>query len=375
MSATYIHTKHKAGLAPIILRCLGYLYFIGVAAAIIYLWCFTQNRFVSAADFKISSQDSSSAAAGIVSLALPGLTDSGSMDSQVAIGYINSTDLLLQLEKEKEFNLVEHYSSPSRDLIFRLAPNASLEDRLKYYRNRIYAHFDKDTGLTELTVDTFNPELSQKIAKYILKKSEVFMNTINQSIADQQLSFVRSEVDRTTKQVDDLNKELITLQNAHNFITPDEVISASLKAVETLRMQHLQAEAELSSLLRDSPNSPRIETVRSQLRSLSELIDIESAKLSGSDRDRLNQLLIQFNELKAKFDFAISLRAGALAMLEKTRSSTIAQSRFFSVIQNPYLPQDVAIPQRPYATITILVLGVLLFLIFRALTNSIFERA
>lgn len=369
MSATYIHTKHKAGLSQVILRFLAYFYFIGMAAMIFYLWCFTQDRFITTADFKISSQDNTSAAAGIVALALPGLTDSGSMDSQVAIGYVNSTDLLLDLEKE--FKLVEHYTSPSRDLIFRLAPDSTFEDRLKYYRNRIYAHFDKDTGLTEITVDTFKPGLSKKIAESILKKSELFMNTINQSIADQQLSFVRSEVKRTTELVENLNKEMLALQNAHNFISPDEVISASLKAVETLRMEHLKADAELSSLLRDSPNSPRIEAVRSQLRSLNELIDIESAKLSGPEKDRLNQLLMQFNQLKLKFDYAITLRAGAEAMMEKNRSTAIAQSRFFSVIQNPFLPEDVGIPKRPYATAMILVLGLLLFQILRALTRSL----
>lgn len=373
MSATYIHTKHKAGISQIILRFLAFLYFAGLAAVLVYLWFFTQNRFLTIAEFKISSQDTSGAVSGIVSLALPGLTDSGSMDSQVAIGYIHSSDLLLYLEKK--FDLVEHYGSPSRDLVFRLAPDSSLEDRLKYYRDRIYAHYNQDTGLTEITVDTFKPELSKKIAEHILEETKTFMNKINQSIAGQQLAFVRSEVERTTKMVEDLNNEMLTLQNANKFISPNEVISSSLKAVETLRMKHLQAEAQLSSLLRDSPNSPRIETVRSEIRSLNELIDIESAKLSGPEKDRLNQLLMQFNQLKIRFEYAINLRAGAEAMMEKNRSTAIAQSRFFTIIQNPYLSEDVGLPRRTYATITILVLGILLFLIFRALVKSVFERA
>lgn len=373
MSATYIHTQRKPGFSQMVIRFLAALYFIGLAAAIAYLWMFTQDRFISTAEFKISQQDASGVEAGLVQLALPGLSDSGSMDSQVAIGYIDSADLLLEIEKD--FNLVEHYTSPSRDFVFRMKRDANLEERLEYYRSRILAHFNKDTGMTIITVDTFSPELSKKIASTLLKKAEEFINVINQQIADQQLGFVRGEVERTATRVEELNKELIILQNEHNFINPEEVISGSLQAVQEMRLDLLRSEAELSSILRDSPNSPRIETLRSHIRSVNELIDIESAKLSGTEKDRMNQLLLQFKQLALKIDFATRLRTGAETMLEKNRVEAIAHSKFFTVIQNPYLPEDVAIPRRPYATVVIVVLGFLMFLILRALTRSIFERA
>ena len=373
MSATYIHTKRKAGFSHIVLRLLAILYFIGVIATVVYLWVCTQDRFITTAAFKISRQDSAGVEAGLVQLALPGLSDSGSMDSQITIGFINSADLLLQLEKE--FDLVNHYTAPTRDIVFRLEADATLEERLKYYRDRISAHFDASTGMTMISVDTFKPELSKQIAATLLQKSEAFVNDINQDIAEQQLSFIRSEVERTANQVEEVNKQLLTLQNEHNFIRPDEVISSNLRAIQEMKMDNLRSEAELSSILRDSPNSPRIDTIKSRLRSLNELIAIESAKLSGPENDRLNQLLVQFKQLELKLEFVIRLRSGALMMLEKNRVDAVARSRFFTVIQNPYLPEDIAIPKRWYATTSILCLGVLVFLILRALTLSVFERA
>ncbi len=373
MSATYIHTKRKPGFSKLILRFFAFLYFAALVASIVYLWVFTQDRFVSSAAFKVSKQGGSGMDAGLVQLALPGLSDSGSMDSQITIGYIDSADLLVSLEKE--FHLLQHFSSPLKDYFFRLDPDANLEERLTYYRSRISSHYNKETGMTEIHVDTFNPELSRDIAATLLRKAEDFINVINQEIADQQLGFTRSELERANKQVMEANNELLTLQNQHNFIRPDEVISANLKAVEAMKMEHLRAQAELSSLLRDSPSSPRIETTRSRLRSLGELIEIEGAKLSGPEKDRLNQLLVKFQEHEFRIEFANRLRAGAEAMLERNRVEAVARSRFFTVIQHPYLPEDVAIPRRPYATATILVLGALMFLIFRALVTSVFERA
>jgi capsular polysaccharide transport system permease protein len=374
MSSTYIHTKKKSASTVIYLKALAVLYFMGLVIAIAYLWFMTQDRYVSTAAFKISRQEASSGLdGGIVQLALPGIADSGSMDSQVAIGYINSADLLMDLEKQ--FNLIEHFSAPEMDFIFRMEPDDALEARLEYYRKHIYADFNNETGLTEVTVDTFKPELSQKVAAAVLKRAEGFVNQINQDVADQQLAFIRGEVDRTSERVSEVHRELIELQNKHRFISPSEVINASLAAVQELQMEKLRADAELSSLLRDSPESPSIDNLQSRLRSLNELIDKETAKLSGPERDRLNKLLMDFKEIELKLETATRLRTGAEMLLEKNRTDAVARSRFFSVIQTPYLPEGVALPRRLYATITIIFLGLLCFLILRALLFSVYDRA
>lgn len=371
MSATYIHTKRKAGFSILILRFLALLYFVTLIASVVYLWVCTQDRYISTAEFKVSQQSLSGSEVAIPQLALTGLSDAGSVDSQIVIGYVDSADLLLGLEKE--YNLIEHYQSPKIDFVFRLKRNANLEERLDYYRNRILAHFDKETGMTVITVDTFEPQLSQTIAKTLLKRAEDYINQVNQAIADQQLTFVRSEVERSAKKIDDLNVELITLQNENNFISPTESISATLSTVQKMKLEVFKSQAELATIERDSPNSPRLDNLRSQLRSLEELIAVESAKLSGTEKDRLNQLLVRFKILDNKIEFAVRLRAAAEAMLEKTRLTAIARSRFITVIQTPYLPEDVGMPRRPYATVTLLILGGLLFFIFRAVTKSIFS--
>ncbi|MES2438359.1 MAG: hypothetical protein V4584_04810 [Verrucomicrobiota bacterium] len=371
MSATYIHTKRKAGFSVLILRFLAILYFLALAASVVYLWVCTQNRFISTAEFKVSQQSLSGSEVGIPQFALTGLSDAGSVDSQIVIGYVNSSDLLLSLERE--YNLIEHYQAPRIDFVFRLKHDANLEQRLEYYRSRILAHYDKETGMTVITVDTFDARLSQTIAQTLLKRSEDYINHVNQTIADQQLHFVHSEVERSAKRIDDLNVELITLQNENNFITPTETISATLSTVQKMKLEAFKNQAELATIERDSPNSPRIDNLRSQLRSLEELIAIESAKLSGTEKDRLNQLLVRYKLLDGKMEFAIRLRGAAESMLEKTRLNAIARSRFLTVIQNPYLPEDVGMPRRPYATVTLLVLGGLLFFIFRAITKSIFS--
>jgi capsular polysaccharide transport system permease protein len=351
---------------------LGTLYILLLACIIAYIWIFAQDRFISVASFKISRQSASAAEIGLAQLALPGLSDSGSADSQIAIGFVASTDLLLELESE--LALQEHFATPARDFVFRLDHAAPLEQRLEYYRKRIFAKYDKETGLTMLTVDTFEPSLSKKIAEEILTRTEAFINSLNQTIADQQLIFIRNEVDLAEKQVRDASLELLALQNAHNLVSPDEAISASLSTVHELKLQTLRLETTLASIERDSPDSPRIATIRSQLKSLAEKTAIESVKISGPEQDRLNQILARYKELELQLNFAIRLRTGAETLLQKHRVDAAARSHFLSIIQRPFLPEDVGYPRRAYATVTILVLGLLLFLILRVLAHSIYER-
>lgn len=371
MSATYTHTKRKLGFTLIFLRFLAVLYFLGLAASVVYLWLFTQDRFISTAEFKVSRQSVSGNDAGFAQFALPGLGDSGSVDSQVVIGFVNSADLLLALENE--YHLADHYQAPNKDFVFRLERDANLEERLKYYRKRIAAHFDMETGLTVMTVDTFDPKLSRDLAVSLLKRAEKFINTVNKDIADQQLDFVRSEVELAARKVDELNAELVALQNENNLISPNEVIAATLAAIEKLRLETLQTQTEVATLERDSPNSPRIESLRSRLRSLNELISVESAKISGPEKSRLNQLLVRYKLLEQKLAFAIQLRTGAESLLERNRVEAVANSRFLTVIQHPFLPEDVGLPRRPYASVTLITLGLLIFLIFRAITKAIFS--
>lgn len=360
------------GFPTLLFGFLGVLYFLILGCVVAYIWMVAQDRFISISSFKITRQNTSTGELGFAQLALPGLSDTGSVDSQIAIGFVDSTDLLLKLEKE--FKLAEHYSAPATDFIFRLDADARLEERLEYYRDRIFAHFDKETGMTMLTVDTFDPALSKQLAEAVLQRTEVFINTLNQTVADQQLSFIRSEVERADKHVRDVNKELLDLQNAHNLVTPDEAITSNLRAVEELRMERLRTETSLASIERDSPESPRIETLRSRLRSLDEQIAIESSKISGPEKDRLNQILAEFRDLTQKLAFATQLRTGAETLLEKHRIDAAARTRFLSIIQHPYLPEDVGYPRRPYATATIIALGILLFLMLRVFVHSIYER-
>jgi capsular polysaccharide transport system permease protein len=223
-------------------------------------------------------------------------------------------------------------------------------------------------------VDTFDPHLSKKIAEAVLVRTETFINDINHAVADQQLVFVKTEVERAESHVKEVTLEMLNLQNKYNIITPEAAISENLNRMQGLRLEQLELAKNVATLKRDSPDSPLIDKLQSELCSLEELIREEGTRISGPEQDRLNQILAEYKELDLKLEFAIRMRASAEALLEKHRIEAAARSRFISTIQKPYLPEDVGYPLRTYASISILICGCLLFTILRVIFQAISEK-
>ena len=341
-------------------------------APVIYLFFIAENRYRTESHFTVVVEEASNVEASMGLLDFVGGTSGVANDTQIAIGFIHSADLLFELEDE--FDLLEHYSAPSIDFIFRLARNASREDRIKYYREKILAQADAASGLTILTVESFSPDLSKELSEYILIKTEEFINELNKEIASRRLSFAQEELDRAHNVIKQNERALLDFQNEYKIIQPEAIIQAQLEAIQGLRLDKIRRGIELATIEASSPNSPMRESLRNAINNLDREIKKQEAALSGPEAQKLNQVLAQFKELQLNLELSLNLRKGAELILEKTRAEAITTSRFFSVIQRPYLLDDETHPRRLYLSVTSIALILLVLYLIRAIIASIYDR-
>lgn len=337
-----------------------------------YLIFFTEDRFVSESQFSIVVEEGSTVEASMGILAMVGGQTSGSVDTQSVIGFIHSIDLLLEIEEE--FALVEHFTAPKKDIVFRLAQTPTLEERIDYYRKHIGAVNNATTGLVVLTVETFSPELSFEISKSILNKTESFINNLNKEVAKKRLDFAENEVDRANEKIQSNEQALLKFQNDHKIIQPEAIIQAQLASIQMLKLEKINREVALITLRTSAPNSPNIKAQEVAVDQLGRSIEAQEASLSGPDQQKLNQLLAQYKEIQLNLGFAIELRKGAEFILEKTRVETISTSRFFSIIQKPYLSEESTYPRRWYLSVTSILVILLSFYILKSIIASIYDR-
>lgn len=349
------------------------LTFLAVCATMVfYITMIAENRYDSVARFTVVVEDTSNidAANGVMSLLSKGT--GANTDTDAVIGFIHSSDMLKEIEDE--FDLVQHYSSPKNDIVYKLGSDALFEERLRYYRKTIEAKHNKATGLIDLTVQTFEPELSLAISKFILSKTEVFINELNQKVAAERLDFVRRELKRTQKNVTEKKDALLAFQNTNKIIDPVTIIEAQLQGIQQMKLDMIKMELELTMLKTSSPNSSNIKAREAAIEELGRIIKKEEARATGEDSEKMSQILAEYVELKLNLDFALQLRGGSEILMEKIRSESISRSRFFSVIQNPYMPEHSMHPRRLYLCGTLLAVLFLSYYVIKSLIASIFDR-
>lgn len=349
------------------------LCFILCGLSTFYLFAVAKNRYISHAQFSIIVNNSTTAntSAGLLSI-LSGGQGSASPDTQSTVGFIQSADLLNQLEED--FKLTEHYKAPTEDFVFKMQDDASTEDRLAYYRSRIIAKINSTTGLIDLSVESFDPELSYTMSKQVLKSTENFINSLNKKVANERLTFVREELNRAQSNVKEQESKLLDFQNMHRIIQPEAIIAARLEAIQGLRIEKINKEIKLSTIKASSSNSPLIPELTNAVNKLAKEISTQEEKLSGDDQQKLNNILAEFKSLQNSLNFALKLREGAEIQLEQTRAEGISKSRFFSLIQKPFLPEEHTNPRRIYWSITCSVCIILVFYLIRTVGLSVFDR-
>jgi capsular polysaccharide transport system permease protein len=338
----------------------------------LYLGLVAEDRFETVSHFSVVVEESNNAEASMGFLDMVTGASAGATDAQVAIGFINSSDLLFGLEKE--FGLIEHYTAPPVDFIFRLKRNPTKQDRLEYYGDKIFAQADPHSGLIHLTVQSFSPELSQKLSTYILNKTENFINNLNKDIATKRLSFAQDELDRAQDTIKQNERAFLEFQNKYKVIQPEAIIQAQMEAIQTLRLEKIRKGIELATLEASSPDSPMRASLGNAIDNLEREIKNQEAALSGPEAQKLNQILAHYKELQLNLELSLNLRKGAELILEKTRAEAIATSRFFSVIQNPYLSDDNTHPRRLYLSITSAIVILLALYIIKAIIASVYDR-
>lgn len=346
-------------------------YIIATLLLIGYVVYYAADRYESEAHFSVTREDAlPDAGTGI----LGELTaSSGSnTDAKIVMGYINSADLLLALEKE--FNLFEHYSSVEKDFYFALPKDATLEDRLAFYRKHITVHDNEQTGLTELRIQTFNKELGVKVLNRVLEQSSDFINQMNQKIKREKLKFVREELVKTTAKVAEANQAILNFQNKHDMIDPNPIIAARLETINQLNLEHINMRIQIASIRKNSPESPRLRPLEEKYNILTDQIKLQREAISGKEGEKLNNQLAEFTDLKMHLEFALEMKRTTEALMEKTRVSSLAHTRYFTTIQSPFLPDGAKHPKKLKLSITIALCSLLTYSIISGLYKSMTDR-
>lgn len=354
-------------LIVIVLPMLLYVLYLSVVAA---------DRYVSESVTAVRQAGGDGGAIPGAAMLLAGISAPSRDDTLQVKEFIHSRGLLLTLQKRLQ--LREHYSGTDTwDWPFRLAADASTEDFIDYYRQRVEVVFDDRSSLLTVRVQGFEPGLAQQLNRAILEESERFVNESSHRVARDRLSFAEGEQRRAAAQLQQAKTDILKFQNRHRMLDPRVQALATGALTSELEATRSRLQAELSSLRAFlNEDAYQVQAMASRIAALQLQIDAERNRATavGKSGDRINALAIDFQGLQLQAEFAQDAYKLALGAIESARIDATRKIKSLTVIEPPSLPQTAEYPRRAYNLATALAICVLLYAIIRLVLATIREH-
>ena len=326
-----------------------------IVLATVYLFFFSVEKYRSSAIYLV--RDNGAKPKVGFDLGLFGVSASSQkQDSGILEAYLRSFDTLEALDKA--FGLKDIYHSGQTDLLDRLTPFSSDNDFLSLYRKNLSVSHDDLSGLATLSFMDSNPGRAREVVSFLLKEGESFLNGLNRANAEKRIAFLKVQLESNKEKLDQAMGALEAFQNSHHVVDPKadmEVQHAIIANLEGMLVEKRGQRNQLRNFMKDDA----IEVVRLN----HEMTEIESSlktarsRLSGGDKERLNDLMFQFEKLKSQVDFATKVYKETLVQYEVGKMEALQEAKLLEVITTPTLPDEYVWPDKPKS------LGTLIFLL------------
>lgn len=340
--------------------------------AAIYFGIFAIDRYVSSAQVVVR-QDGGNQGATVPGLAtlLTGTNPASREETLYLREYIESMDMMQLLEERLHW--VELYAAQRSDMFFWLDKDAQRENLLKYYQRMVSAHYDETTGLLRVEVQAFTPELSEKMLRTILDASEHFVNEVSHSIAREQMSFAKSELETARINYTEHKNELIDFQNDNKVLDGGGTARSRATIIAELEGQHTKEQAVITEMLfKLRIDSPQVKQQKQKVSAISQQLAKEKRLLvSSPNGSQLNVVASRFEQLTLDTGIAEASYKSAVIALDNARIEASKKIRTLVTVVSPNTPQLALYPERLYNLATIFLGLLLLYGITRFILASI----
>jgi capsular polysaccharide transport system permease protein len=318
------------------------LLLIPIALSGIYFYAIARDRYITRSDFvirKAEESDTNMAGAGLASLLGRG-NQLSLEDARFLKTYLQSPQVLADLDRT--YDLDQAYAQKGLDQFAGMKPGLSKEKRLKYFKKQVSVNLDEISGAIVLRTIGLDPKASLNLNRFMLAKSEQFVNRLNQDISQKQRGFAESELSRARGNLNQAKNRLLAYQDSNTVIDPKGEAELAGQTISKLQEKLVELRVELATLKRQfkDPAEPEVAVVADQVRELEQQIQKERRSLVSSKGRNLNRKAADVLKLESEVNFATDSYKLALTSVEKARIESKRQQKFMALLSAPQLPED-----------------------------------
>lgn len=353
-----------------ILKTLGTIVGVPTLFAILYYGFMASDMYVSEAKVAVRSAKSGLSTNGLTALLSSPVLSSGGQDSMVVMDYVSSLDIVDKLRDRADF--IKHYSSPDIDYISRLKSDATRQEILRYYLERVNVQRDTMSDVLTVKVRAFTPDMAQQIASLIIELNEELVNTLSNRMEEDAIQSARAEVDRAVTHLRKTALDINHFQSVNDSISPQDESMALFGRLSVMESRLSETRASLSETLAYMrEDSADVVVLKNRINALEKQLNLEKGRVTGEGTEGLGRLVGNYQPLLLEQQIAQQGYASSLASFEAARIDAQRKKQYLITFVAPNLPDAASEPRRFIKIVTVFVYSFLAYLIFGLLWSAL----
>ena len=344
--------------------------------AAIYYGLIASDIYVSQSSFTIKSPGQKSASSSTLAnlIQTTGLSG-GQEQTQEVLQYLRSRDAISDLQPAVDVRKI--YSDRGADFISRfpgLFGDGSREDLYKYYRSRISATVDKETGVAVLNVEAFTPRDARLLNEKLLGLSETLVNRLNERAEHRAVAESERRVLQAQARLRAASVAMGAYRNRQDIVDPSKQAAGVLELTNQMIGQVAALKAQLELMQRVAPRNPNIPALRNRIAAMERGIAVQNGRAVGTSGGIASKIG-QYENLLVEQELATQVLTAANASLEQARSEAQRQQFYLERVVEPNLPDDAGLPHRLIRILTIAAAALCLYFIGWMFVVGILEHS
>lgn len=324
-----------------------------------YLVMLAEDQYRSTTGF-IVRQDEGNSSASVLGGLSQFVGGSVSSDGDVLYEFVQSQGLISRIDEKLDIrgHYAQHWPENygpgllAADPVFSIWPDASIEDLIEYWQRMVRVSFDQGTGLIEVQVLAFDPQMAQAIGEEILAQSQAMINGLNDTARADAMRYAIADLETSLTRLKEARETLTQFRSRTRIVDPLADLQGRMGVVTNLQQQLAEALIQFDLLQETaSTNDPRVAQAERRIEVIQERILSERENFSGVETNSAVAedypvLLAEYESLLVDREFAEETYRLALSAVEVARSNATRQSRYLATFVEPTLPETAEFPRR-----------------------------
>jgi capsular polysaccharide transport system permease protein len=299
----------------------------------------------------------------------------GQEQTKEVLDYIRSRDALTDLQQTIDVKAA--YSRSDVDLLSRfprIFREPTFENLFRYYRSRISADVDTESGMAVLSTEAFAPSDAHRINARLLDLSEALVNQLNGRAEARAIAEGERRVMAAETRVRQARLALNAYRNRVGLLDPAKQAVGVMEITNTLIAERAALVAQLELMTREAPEHPAIPSLRSRVDAIGTQIAAQSSRAVGTPTGIASKLA-NYEKLEVEQEFATQMLTAANTSLEQARAEAQKQQFYLERVVEPNKPDMPTLPNRIKMIFVIFAVSICLYFIAWMLIVGILEHA